>query len=55
MTIKPLDGDLIIFPGWVRYQIPPAKKGSSIDEISISFNIAGDWSVTTSVSDWFEL
>jgi hypothetical protein len=52
LTIKPKEGDLILFPGWLSHYVTPTwggpddtmeGMGSGKRRVSFSFNVEGDW------------
>lgn len=47
-TIRPVAGDLILFPSWLQHQVPPTPGDDP--RLSIAFNAAGRWSSTAGIS-----
>jgi len=51
ITVRPKEGDLILFPSWLIHQVEPT--GGASERISIPFNIHGNWESTSQIEVTF--
>eukprot|EP00051_Salpingoeca_urceolata_P018759 m.266296 g.266296 ORF g.266296 m.266296 type:complete len:280 (+) comp19274_c0_seq5:196-1035(+) len=52
-VIHPKEGDLILFPSWLRHKVEPTPGAEP--RISLAFNMPGSWASTTGVAAEFDL
>ena len=48
LHLQPKEGDLFLFPGWLVHQVAPTP-GEDV-RVAFSFNVVGDWGVTSDVN-----